>query len=148
MPFSTDHPAFAWLGKPALGLDVYASAFEGAGTEIMGESSYLNARAAGISFALTKDHSVQAVFLYADGVEGFAHYADPLPAGLSFNSSRADVRAALGGAAMSADAGGEGIMAIDYAFDRFEDDIFYLRFVYSSDEVAIRHVTFGLCKDW
>jgi hypothetical protein len=139
-----DHPALTWIGQPALSLPVYAQLFDGAAVEIMGASPYLNAKAAGISFALHPDHSVRAVFLYAAGVEDFAQYAaDPLPAGLSFSSTRADVRAVLGAPAMSADAGGVGLMAIDFAFDRFEDGARYLRFEYWPDDAGARLVTVG-----
>jgi hypothetical protein len=148
MSFSTDSQVFAWIGRPARGLNVYAEVFGEAAVEIMGESPYLNARTAGISFALTTRHDVQTVFLYADGIEDFAQYAGALPACLSFGSSRNDVRAAMGDPVMSADAGGVGLMAIDYAFDRFEDGKYYLRFEYAPGDTAIRLVTFGLCADW
>ena len=147
MPLPTDYTAFTWIGQVAQKLDVYASFFSDAAVEIMGETPYLNSRAAGISFALTKDSKVKSVFLYANGIEGFAQYTGPLPAGLTFKSSRSDVCAAIGEPSMSADAGGVGLMAIEHAFDRFEDGISYMRFVYAAGDTAILHITFGLSDD-
>ncbi len=139
----TNHPAFSWLGKQALDLPVYAASFGGAAIRIAGESPYLDAKAAGIEFALHADHSVRAVHLYAQGVEGFEAYAEPLPAGLTLSNSRADVRAALGEPVMSMDAGGTGLMAIEFAFDRYEAGGHYLRFAYENGESAVRLVTIG-----
>jgi hypothetical protein len=120
----------------------------------MGESPYLNAKGAGVSFALFGYDDpaaavVRAVFLYAQGVEGFEQYAaDPLPAGLSFASRRADVRrSSLGQLVQSGDAGGVGFMAIEFAFDRFEADGQYLRFEYHPGDGSIRLVTIGLCGE-
>jgi hypothetical protein len=137
------HPAFLWLGQPAMTLDVYGRLFNGAQPQIMGESSYLNAQPAGISFALTAEHSIKAIFFYAQGVEDFAQFGETLPAGLSFSNNRAEVRAALGDAAFSGEAGGVGIMAIDFAFDRFEHGSHYLRFEYAPGDSAVRLVTIG-----
>ncbi len=143
-----DHIAFGWLDQAALALPVYGQLFNGAAVQTMGESPYLNAKAAGISFGLNDDHSVRAVFLYAKGIEGFSAYvALPLPAGLTFDSTRSDVRGALGDPALMADAGGAGLMAIDFAFDRFEDGLRYLRFEYAPDVAGIRLVTIGRCND-
>jgi hypothetical protein len=146
-PAFTAHPGFAWLQRPALGLEVYVQLFDAAPVVTMGESPFLNAKSAGISFALHADHSVRAVFLYAQGVEAFAQYAGPLPAGLSFASCRADVRAALGEPAMAMDAGGVGLMAIEHGFDRYEHQGQYVRFEYLPDNGTVRLVTLGTCED-
>ena len=146
-PAVTRHPAFGWVGQPALSLDVYAERFAGAAVEIMGESPYLNATGAGLSFALHEDHTVRAVFLYAAGVEGFDQYAAPLPAGLAFRDDRAKVRAALGEPAMNGEAGGVGLMAIEFSFDRYEPNEHYLRFEYLADDRGIRLVTIGRRDD-
>ena len=111
---------------------------------IMGESPYLDAKKAGIELALNADHTVKAVHLYAQGIEDFAAYADPLPAGLSLMSNRADVRATLGEPAMAMDANGVGLMAIEFAFDRYEMVEHYLRFEYLKGEAAIRLETIGM----
>ncbi len=109
----------------------------------MGESPYLQGKEAGIAFALTPDHHIRAIFLYAQGVEGFAQYAEALPAARSFSSTRADVRAALGIPAMAADAGGSGVFAIEHSFDRFEATSFYVRFEYIAGDAGVRLVTLG-----
>jgi hypothetical protein len=142
-----EHSVFSWIGQPALGLEVYHARFAGAMPVIMGESPFLNSKAAGISFALTKKHSVKAVFLYAQSVEDFDQYADVLPAGLTFSSTRNDVLATIGPAVYSADAGGAGIMAIEHSFDRYENGSHYLRFEYFANNAAIRLVTVGSVAD-
>lgn len=147
MTFPAAHIVFTWIGQPALSLPVYGELFDGVKPEIAGESPYLSAKAAGIEFALYSDHRVRAVFLYAGGVEDNAQYVGALPAELSFASSRADVRAALGNPVFSIEAGGVGIMAIDYSADRYEDAAHYLRFEYAPGDASIRMVTAGLCED-
>ncbi len=143
----TEHPAFSWLGQDALSLPVYAECFDGAEVFTGGESPYLNAKKAGIQFALNADQSVRAVHLYAQDIEGFDAYAQPLPAGLALSSSRAYVQAALGEPVMSMNAGGVGVMAIEFAFDRYEAGDHYLRIEYQSGDTAIRLVTIGNCSD-
>ncbi len=143
----TSHPAFSWLGKDALSLPIYAERFDGAAITIMGESPYLDAKNSGIELALNADHTVKAVHLYAQGVEDFVAYAEPLPAGLALSSSRANVRLALGEPAMSMDAGGVGLMAIEFAFDRYEEGDHYLRFEYARGAAALRMVTFGIIAE-
>lgn len=147
MPDFTNHPAFAWLGKDALSLPIYAERFDGAAITNMGESPYLNMKTAGIELALNPYHTVRAVHLYAKGVEEFDAYADDLPAGLTLASSRAYARAALGEPTMSMEAGGVGLMAIEFAFDRFETGDHYLRVEYRPGEAGIRLVTIGSCSD-
>jgi hypothetical protein len=141
----TDHPAFSWLGKDPYALPVYAEKFAGAKAKIMGESPYLDAKQAGISFPLSRKNMIQAVHLYSEGFEGFKAYQGSLPAGLSLASSRADVRAALGEPAMSVEPGGVGIMAIEYALDRFESGEHYLSIQYCAGDKALLLVTLGFC---
>ncbi len=97
--------------------------------------------------ALTKKHMVKAVFLYAKSVEGFEQYAGPLPAGLQFSSHREGVLKILGPAQYSGNAGGTGLMAIDFSFDRFENDHHYFRVEYFAGDNAIRMVTLGKADD-
>jgi hypothetical protein len=145
--FSPSHIAFSWINQPALSLPIYAQQFGGARVEIAGESPYLSAKAAGISFALHPDHRVRAVFLYAQGVEDFAQYGAPLPGDLSFAASRADVRKAFGEPVLSGEAGGTEIFAIEHSFDRYEEGPYYLRFEYMPGDAAIRLATIGFCDD-
>jgi hypothetical protein len=142
-----EHPAFGWVGEPAMQLEIYHSSFAGAKPVIMGESPYLNSTPAGVSFALTKKHTVKAVFLYAKDVENFAQYVGPLPAVLTFSSTRNDVKAVLGEAVFSGEAGGIGLMAIEHSFDRYEHGSRYLRFEYMPGNGSIRLVTIGSVDD-
>jgi hypothetical protein len=145
VPTPFDFPMLAWLNQPYDSLEGYAALFNGAVPEIMGESPYLNARDAGIAFALTKKNAVQAIFLYAGGIEDFAGYQGALPAGLSFACSRTEVRSAMGTEpAFSGEAGGSGIFAIEHSFDRFEDAAFYVRFEYKAGDDGVRLVTMGV----
>jgi hypothetical protein len=142
-----EHAAFGWIGEPALQLEIYHSSFAGAKPVIMGESPYLNAKPAGMSFALTKKHAVKAVFLYASSIEGFEQYAGGLPVGLTFSSTRDDVKSKIGEAVFSGEAGGIGLMAIEHSFDRFEHGSHYLRFEYMPGNGSIRLVTIGSVDD-
>jgi hypothetical protein len=143
MAFPTNYEPLSWIGAPAKSLAVYADLFAGAEPEIMGESPYLNAKATGISFALEKDGSVRTVFLYSQGFEDFSQYAGTLPADLTFASSREKARASMGVPVMSGEPGGIGLMAIEYAFDRFENDDRYVHFQYTAGNKAILLVTIG-----
>jgi hypothetical protein len=141
VPFDT--PLLEWLDKPYTAVADRAALFGDIKPEIMGESLYLNGRDAGISLALCPKQHIQSIFLYAEGVEDFAQYVGHVPQGLSFGSARMDVCAVMGEPAMSADAGGTGIFAIDYSFDRFERDGCYIRFEYTSDATSVRLITLG-----
>lgn len=139
-------PLFASLGAPYDQSLMYQERCSGAAPERMGESDYVNARKAGVSFALAADLSVRAVFLYNVGVEGFAAFAGPLPGNITLSATRSDIRAALGEPAMSADVGGTGLFAIAFAFDRYEQGQRYLRFEYLAGDAGIRMVTLGLVE--
>lgn len=137
-------PLFAYLGQNFKEIDIYPTVFQSASPQIMGESPYLNAQKAGMSLALETDNSVKAIFLYAQGLEGFTQYEPPLPGNLRFETTREAIRSKLGKPALSAEAGGTGIMAIEHAFDRYESVKFYLRFEYEEGGKRIRLVTLGL----
>jgi hypothetical protein len=143
MAFPTDYEPLSWIGAPAKSLAAYADLFDGAEAEIMGESPYLNAKGAGVSFALEDDGNVRTVFLYSQGFEDFAQYTGALPADLTFASSRERARAALGTPVMSGEPGGIGLMAIEYAFDRFEHGDRYMHFQYKAGDKGILLVTIG-----
>jgi hypothetical protein len=147
MTTSFDYPVISWLGTDPFSLPVYSECFDDAGIEIMGESPYINAKGAGISFALTQERRIKTVFLYSQGFEGFSAYAGALPLGLTLNSSRAEVRAAMGDPAMSGEKGGVGIMTLDFSFDRFEKGEHYLNFRYLAGDKAIQLIVIGLCSD-
>jgi hypothetical protein len=138
-----DTPLLRWIDQRYDAIGDYARLFKSAKPKTMGESPYLQGKEAGIAFALTRDHHVRAIFLYAQGVEGFAEYAGALPGVCTFSSTRADVRAALGVPAMAADAGGSGVFAIEHSFDRFEANGFYARFEYMAGDAGVRLVTLG-----
>jgi hypothetical protein len=139
-----DNSLFASLGQIGLESDIYAQNFNSEQIETMGESPYLNGRDAGIELCLTKKHKVQAIHLYSGKLEGFCRFAGPYPSGLSFTSSRAQIRAVLGEPFMSMEAGGAGITAIERSFDRYENEQFYIRFQYEVGDGAVRLITLGL----
>jgi hypothetical protein len=138
-----ESPVFGYPGQPWNQVDIYSTMFNSAEPEVMGESKYLNARDAGISFALNKKLKIESIFLYADGVEDFKQYVEELPGGISFDMSRSQVRKALGEPSFSAEVGGIGLMAIDFSFDRYESDTHYIRFEYTENNAHIRLVTIG-----
>jgi hypothetical protein len=142
-----DHPAITRLGTDPFSLPIYSECFAGATPASFGESLYLNAKDAGISFALTRDRKVKTVFLYSQGFEGFSAYGGALPCGLSFASSRADVLAAVGDPVMSGEKGGIGLMAIEFSFDRFEDGKNYMKFQYLPGDKGVHLCVIGSCDE-
>jgi hypothetical protein len=138
-----ESPIFGYLGQLWNQVDIYSTTFNSAESEVMGESNYLNARDSGMSFALDKKLKVESIFLYTNGVEGFRQYSGKLPGGISFEMSRIQVRKMLGESSFSGEAGGTGLMAIDFSFDRYESDAYYIRFEYTEKDAHIRLVTIG-----
>jgi hypothetical protein len=136
-------PIFSYLGQLWNQVEIYSTMFNSAVPKVMGESKYLNSLDAGISFALDKKLKVESIFLYADGVEGFKQYSEELPGGISFEMSRSEVRKALGEPSFSTEVGGIGLMAIDFALDRYESDTNYICFEYTEKDAHIRLVTIG-----
>jgi hypothetical protein len=110
-------------------------------TVLEDSSPYLNARNHGISLALTKKGNVETIFLYAEGHEGFSEFKGELPSGIRFGSSRKDVRSLMGEPMMAGEIGGEGVMANEFAFDRYETTERYMRFTYNKDESGILLIT-------
>ena len=140
-PFTS--PLFAALGQKYDATSLYAAHFQSAAPKIVAESPYLYANHAGIQMALTKrTFLVTAIFLFAEGVEGARQYQGDTPGGLSFASTRADVRALFGEPSMVMDAGGEGIMVIAQSFDRYEDEAHYFRVEYFEGG-GVRLMTLG-----
>ena len=140
-PFTS--PLFAALGQKHDATPLYAAHFQSAAPKVVAEYPYLYANHAGIQMALTKRiFLVTAIFLFAEGVEGARQYQGDTPGGLSFASTRADVRAVLGAPSMAMDAGGEGIMAIAHSFDRYEDEAHYFRVEYFEGG-GVRLMTLG-----
>jgi hypothetical protein len=137
-------PLFEHLGKIAKETPLYSETFGGAEVEIAGESPYLSSYEAGIQFPLTKKHKIDAIHLFNGTFEGFCRYQGPFPADLDFTATRERVRAKLGQPSMTAEAGGVGIMAIEFAFDRFEDDQFYVRYQYEAEGGDVRLITLGI----
>jgi hypothetical protein len=137
------HPLFATIGQKAFETELYTQSFNGAQIEIMGESPYLNARDAGIELVLNKKHKIEAIHLFNGTAEGFCRYAGPFPFDIDFDMTRAQIREKLGTPAMSMEAGGIGIMAIEHAFDRYENDTHYIRFQFTDEGAGVHLITLG-----
>jgi hypothetical protein len=146
--FALTHPFAAALGQPidgqpallmALGQDVLR---QGKGRD----DRYLAAPAKGLEVVTTAADAIKAVFFKAAGVEDFSAYTDALPNHIDFANDRPAVRALLGEPARSGDAGGEGIFAISFAWDRYEDAAHYLRCEYHAGDTAIRMMTIGVLE--
>lgn len=137
------HQLFANIGQKAFETELYTQSFNGADVEIMGESPYLNASDAGIELVLSKKHTIEAIHLFNGAAEGFCRYSGLFPLDIDFDMTRAHVRLKLGKPAMSAEAGGIGIMAIEHSFDRYEDDRFYIRIQYEAGDSAVALITLG-----
>jgi hypothetical protein len=134
---------FSFLNQDYKTTSIWKKVFDGAKPEIMGESPYLNARKSGLSFALDKKNRILAIFLYREGYENYSQFPDEIPGGFSFNTTRQEIRDKLGEPAMTAEPGGEGIMAIEFAFDRYESADYYLRFQYCRNATGLQLITLG-----
>jgi hypothetical protein len=137
------HPLLTNIGQKAVETDLYTQHFNNAQVEIMGESPYLNARDAGIELVLTKKHKIDAIHLYNGTLEGFCRYPGPFPLDINFEMTRAQIRNKLGTPAMSIEPGGIGLMAIEHAFDRYENETYYIRFEFETGNGGVRLITFG-----
>jgi hypothetical protein len=137
------HPLFLNIGQKAFETEIYIQNFNGAAVEIIGESPYLNARDAGVHLVLTKKHKLDAIHLYSGTLEGFCRFDGPAPGDIGFEMSRAQIRSTLGVPSMHGDPGGVGIMAIEHAFDRYENDMHYIRFQFDAGASKVRLITLG-----
>jgi hypothetical protein len=137
------HPLFLSIGQKALETEIYIQIFNGATVEIMGESPYLNAPDAGIQLVLTKKQKVDAIHLFNGTLEGFCRYVGPAPLDIGFEISRSQIRNRLGMPSLHGDPGGVGIMAIEHAFDRYENETHYIRFQFEAGESRVRLITLG-----
>ncbi len=138
---------FDWLGLNIDSLEIYKTVFDSAKPKKIEDTRYLTAFDQGISLNLNKRLCVTAVFLYAEGTgdgEFIARaYKNALPAGLSFEFSRAKVSRFLGVPTRSGEPNGEGIMQIFFAWDRYEFENGYLRLEYDALKQNIRMLTIG-----
>jgi hypothetical protein len=132
------------LGQKYDAVDIYPTVFRSVKPKTSGEFPYLYANHAGIQLALAKStYLIEAIFLFAQDVEKNQQYQGEIPAGISFAATREKVRAMLGQPVMGMDASGEGLMAIEYSFDRYEDDAHYFRVEYF-ETGGIRLITLGV----
>jgi hypothetical protein len=136
-------PFFDYLGQKVTTLDIYRATFKSAEPVDIEGFKYLSAREEGISLSLSKTLEVKSVFLFAEGVDGFRQYKHSLPNELSFLSSRAVICQQLGAPSRSGEAGGIGIMAVSFAWDRYDLDRDYLHIEYTKGENRIRILTIG-----
>jgi hypothetical protein len=136
-------PFFDYLGQKVTTLDIYRETFKLAEPVDIEGFKYLSALEEGISLSLSKTLEVETVFLYAEGIEGFQQYKHSLPNELSFLSSRTDIRQHLGAPSSSGEASGIGIMAVPFAWDRYDSERGYLHIQYEEGENQIRLLTIG-----
>jgi hypothetical protein len=141
-PFTS--PLFTMLGQKYDAVDIYPTVFRSVKPNTSCEFPYLYANHAGIQLALTKKtFLIEAIFLFAQDVEKNEQYQGEIPAGIPFTATREEVRAVLGQPVMGMDASGEGLLAIEYSFDRYENDAHYFRVEYYQTG-GIRLITLGI----
>lgn len=109
--------------------------------ELIGDRSYIVARAAGLSFVLADDATVDTVQLHAGGHEGHAAYAGPMPAGLRFAMDRAAVRARLGAPEAQGEKTKLPLLGEKPAWGRFVRNGHRLHIEYTLDGAAIRMIS-------
>jgi hypothetical protein len=97
-------------GLPELGADINSSKMKtwlsSQGTPEF-SNGYYNFKSDGVSLVFNDAHILTAMFLYAEGADGFRQYQGNLPYGLSFQSSRKEIESILGAPDRS---GGEGVI--------------------------------------
>ena len=109
----------------------------------MSGTPYWESDANGIAFEV-EDGTIDTVFLFGNGKDGFETYSAGLVAGLTFASSRADVRAALGEPVQSE---GPQHLATDVhngGWDKFAIDRYFFHFTYAARDGVLELLTMTL----
>ena len=136
-----ESPIFGYLNQRLDRIDIFPAAFASGRLTEVEERKYLEVPAAGMTFTLNQELAIQIIFLYADGVEGFRQYPQPLPGGLLFSMSRSDVREHMGEPNRIGDPIEEG--PIKFAWDRYESDTAYFHLRYTNGNQQIQLITLG-----
>ncbi|WP_333682212.1 hypothetical protein [Dyella sp.] len=116
-------------------------------------TQFISMHADGISFSLTKDRRVDAIYLYAHGHEGFSDFRGFLPCGLSFDMSRNDVRSHFEdkyGIGPSRFNDGQEISGLGFvpAWDLYVVNDYAFHIQYNDHWNAINLVTLGKSQGW
>ena len=136
-----ESPFFDMLRLPFREVDGFADLFGDATPTKHAGFSYLNSLTNGISFSLDRKKRIDTVFLYGGGFEKFDRFTGDLPGGLTFDTSRGDVRRLHGEPHQVGEIGGVGIMHNDTAFDTYTSEVHYVRITYNPSESAIHLIT-------
>lgn len=134
-------PLFSYLNQRLDRIDIFPAAFTSGKLTDLEDTKYLEVPTEGFTFTLNSELAVQNIFLYADGVEGFSQYPQPLPGGLLFSMSRSDVREHLGEPQRIGDPIEAG--PIPFAWDRYESVQAYFHLRYTNDNQQIQLITIG-----
>jgi hypothetical protein len=108
------------------------------------DGEFIKAFARGLEVSLNKERKIRAIFLYGLGDPEFDKFAEPLPSGLTFETSRLATQGRLGTPGASGEVGGVGLMALEFAWDRYNFLEFYLHLEYARGDVSIRKITLGM----
>lgn len=90
---------------------------------------------------LSEDGHISTAHLFAEGREGFAQYPAELPGGVTFTSTREDVRGAFGPADKSGTSPGGGLEGRDGDWDLYEFDDHSVHFLFHRENGVVDLVT-------
>jgi hypothetical protein len=105
------------------------------------KGEFIQNKKRGVAVWLDHHQRISVIGLHSKGFEKGAGYAGDLPAGLSWITSREAARSLLGAPESSADAGGVGIMALEFSWDRWALDTGgFIRVEYIAGDSGIRAI--------
>jgi hypothetical protein len=136
-----ESPIFGYLNQRLDRTDLFRSDLTSGRLIDVEGTKYLEVPGEGLTLTLDQELTVQTIFLYADGVEGFSQYSKPLPGGLLFSMSRSDVREHLGEPNRIGEPMEEG--PIKFAWDRYESPQAYFHLRYTNGNQQIQLITIG-----
>jgi hypothetical protein len=109
--------------------------------EFVEDEAYVELNEAGVAFVLPEGRTVVAVQLYSEGLDGYRKFGKPLPEGLTFEMSQAEVRARLGQPKTAAVRGHVPGLGTVSAWDSFALPAYRLHLQYTLDGQGIRLVS-------
>jgi hypothetical protein len=132
---------FDYLGQDIKSLDLHQDMFSSAEPKETDGSFYLSSPEKGIYVALSQALKVESIVLHAQDVDQYQQYQKELPAGLSFEFSRAKVQKLLGKPSKSGEAGGTGIFATPFSWDSYQMPDKYVSIQYKDGCNNIQTIT-------
>ncbi len=136
-PLHLDWPLLSAVGKP-ITADLVHDWFD----DKPPKGEFLRNKKLAVAAWLDHHQRVTALGVFAKGVEKSAKsYANELPGGLVWMTTRTEARTKFGDPESSGDAGGTGIFALEFSWDRWQLDTGgFLRLEYTTDDTGLRAI--------